>query len=136
LGVHYVLKAVEQSSGYAQLAQDIHSIGKNSVETFSLQSAEAYYDFRPESEVGQISPRPLLIVHGSANPYMPIDEAHRLYARAGEPKELLIIPGAKHLEWIDPTSPFHKPYVGRVVEWFRRRLLVAAAAWCVGAIEL
>jgi Amidase len=66
--------------------------------------------------------------HGSANPFMPIDEAHRLYARAGEPKELLIIPGAKHLEWIGPTSPFHKPYVGRVVEWFRRRLPVAAAA--------
>jgi fermentation-respiration switch protein FrsA (DUF1100 family) len=77
---------VEQSSGYAQLAEDIHSIGQKPVETFSLQSAEAYYDVRPESEVGQIRPRPLLIVHGSANPYLPIDEAHRLHARAGEPK--------------------------------------------------
>jgi dienelactone hydrolase len=123
-----VLKVVEPASGYAQFAKDIQSIGKEPVETFSLRSAEAYYNFRPELEVHQISPRPLLIVHGSANPFMPIDEARGLYARARDPKELLIIPGAKHLEWIDPTSPFHKPYVGRVVEWFRTRLPVRPAA--------
>jgi alpha-beta hydrolase superfamily lysophospholipase len=123
-----LLTAVEQSSGYAQLSNDGRSAGKVPVETFSLQSAEAYYHFRPEVEVGQISPRPVLIVHGASNPYMPVDEAHRLYARAGEPRELLIIPGGKHLEWIEPTSPLHRPYVARVVEWFRRRLPVAAAA--------
>jgi uncharacterized protein len=123
-----VLKVVDSISGYAQFPKDLQSIGKEPVETFSLQSAEAYYNFRPELEVQQISPRPLLIVHGSANSFMPIDEAHSLYARAGDPKDLLIIPGAKHLEWIDPTSPFHKPYVGRVVDWFRSRLPVRLAA--------
>jgi dienelactone hydrolase len=123
-----VWKGLEQSSGYAQFDKDLHSIDKEPVETFSLESAEAYYTFRPELEVDRISPRPLLIVHGSANSFMPIDEAHSLFARAGEPKELLIIPGAKHLEWIDPASPLHRPYVGRVVDWFRTRLPLAAPA--------
>ena len=111
-----------QRTGYAQFDKDLHSIGKQPVATFTLQSAEAYYNFRPELEVAQITPRPLLLVHGSDNTFMPLDEARSLYARAGEPKELLLVPGGKHLEWIDPGSPLHRPYVGRVVDWFRTHL--------------
>jgi uncharacterized protein len=107
-----VLKAVEQSSGYAQLAEDMHSTGKKPVETFSLPSAEAYYDFRPELEVGRISPRPLLIVHGSGHPYMPIDEADRLYARDEEPKDLLIIPGPSIWNGLTRPAPSTSPTSG------------------------
>ena len=81
-----------------------------------------YYRFRPELVVDRISPRPLLIVHGDKNSFMPVDEAYHLYARAREPKDLLIIPGARHLEWITEGSTFHRPYVGRVVDWFRAQL--------------
>src|SRR5262245_9713012 len=47
----------------------------------------------PSWRGGRSARAPLLIVHGSANPFMPVDEAHRLYVRTGESKELLIIPG-------------------------------------------
>jgi dienelactone hydrolase len=106
-------------TGHSQFDKDLKAIGKKPVETFTLASAEAYYNFRPELTVYQISPRPLLIVHGEKNVFMPIDEAYSLYERAREPKQLLIIPGAKHLEWIDPESPLRQPYMAKVVEWFR-----------------
>lgn len=43
-----------------------------------------------------ISPRPLLLVHGQEDEVVPVDEARRIYARAGWPKQLEIIPGADH----------------------------------------
>jgi len=44
----------------------------------------------------RISPRPLLIIHGSEDPVVPVQHAHMLYDKAGEPKKLVMIDGADH----------------------------------------
>jgi len=44
----------------------------------------------------RISPRPLLVIHGTADEAVPVREAEDLFAAAGEPKELVLIPGADH----------------------------------------
>ena len=101
-----------------QFDKDLEELGQAPTAEFTLESAEAYYAFRPESEVASIAPRPVLIVHGTLNHYIPIDEARRIYALAGEPKTLIEIPGAAHLEWIDRDSEFYGPNVDKVVTWF------------------
>jgi pimeloyl-ACP methyl ester carboxylesterase len=88
----------------------------------SLQSAEAYYAFKPERVAHEISPRPLLIVHGALNELHPIDEAHSLYAHAGEPKELLELPTAHHLDWIQPGDPLYPDAIARIVAWLGQHL--------------
>jgi pimeloyl-ACP methyl ester carboxylesterase len=88
----------------------------------SLQSAEAYYAFRPELVVDRISPRPLLIVHGVRNALHPIDEARSLYARACEPKELIEVAGGHHLDWIQPGDPLYQATIPRIIAWFQRYL--------------
>ena len=93
----------------------------------SLQSAEAYYAFRPELVVDRISPRPLLIVHGVRNALHPIDEARRLYARAREPKELIELPTAQHLDWIQPGDPMYAATVPRIIDWFEHHVPAHAA---------
>jgi dipeptidyl aminopeptidase/acylaminoacyl peptidase len=50
----------------------------------------------PINWVDKISPRPLLLVHGDADELIPLEHAYKLYQKAGEPKELKIIPGARH----------------------------------------
>jgi alpha/beta superfamily hydrolase len=50
----------------------------------------------PINWIDKISPRPLLLVHGDADELIPLEHAHKLYHKAKEPKELSIIPGAKH----------------------------------------
>ena len=50
----------------------------------------------PINWIDKISPRPLLLVHGDADELIPLEHAQKLYRKAGEPKELEIIPGAKH----------------------------------------
>lgn len=46
--------------------------------------------------IDKISPRPLLLIHGNADEVVPLEQAHKLYQRAKEPKELAIISGGKH----------------------------------------
>jgi dipeptidyl aminopeptidase/acylaminoacyl peptidase len=50
----------------------------------------------PINYVAKISPRPLLLVHGSRDETVKVSDARRLYARAGEPKQIIIIDGARH----------------------------------------
>ena len=49
-------------------------------------------------EVGslKIAPRPLLLVHGNRDETVDVSHAYKLYARAGEPKQLSIVDGAGH----------------------------------------
>jgi fermentation-respiration switch protein FrsA (DUF1100 family) len=46
--------------------------------------------------VGALSPRPVLFVHGELDEIMPAAFSRELYARAGEPKELILYPGCLH----------------------------------------
>ncbi len=46
--------------------------------------------------VSRIAPRPTLFMHGEADEILPDRCSHDLYARAGEPKELILYPGCRH----------------------------------------
>ena len=63
-------------------------------------SAEEWIDgFRlvsPIEYVGQIAPRPLLLVHGGGDETVDVSHAYRLYGRAGEPKQIIVVEGAGH----------------------------------------
>jgi len=50
----------------------------------------------PCSAAAGISPRPLLLIHGAEDRVVPVSEAHCLFACAGQPKQLVIVPGADH----------------------------------------
>jgi pimeloyl-ACP methyl ester carboxylesterase len=88
----------------------------------TLQSAEAYYSFRPELVAEWISPRSLLIVHGQQNALHSIEEARSLFARAHQPKELIEIPNAHHLDWIQPGDSLHQEYVPQIIAWLSDKL--------------
>ena len=53
---------------------------------------------RPVDVIGRIAPRPVLIMHGTADEIVPVRHAHMLFAAAEEPKELWIAPDARHVE--------------------------------------
>lgn len=50
----------------------------------------------PIGHVAGIAPRHLLLVHGNCDEVVDVSHAYKLYARAGEPKQLIIIDGAGH----------------------------------------
>lgn len=48
--------------------------------------------------VAAVSPIPLLFIHGTADQVIPLSHSRRLFADAQEPKRLIEVPGAGHLE--------------------------------------
>lgn len=63
-----------------------------------------FTDAAPEEVVGKIAPRPLLAVHGDSDDVIAYPHAERLFAAAGEPKELVRLPGAGHRLRRDPRA--------------------------------
>ena len=57
--------------------------------------------YKPEAVVREISPRPLLIIGAELDYLVGVEECYSLYEKAGEPKELLILPGLSHYEIYD-----------------------------------
>lgn len=57
---------------------------------------------RPIDDIDDVAPRPILIIHGRQDELVPVESAERLYAAAGEPKELYIIDNAGHYPLIAP----------------------------------
>lgn len=72
---------------------------------------------KPIEYVAQISPRPLLLVHGNRDEVVSVNEAQRLYHEAGEPKQLVIIDGAGHRLRRDESA------MAAVTAWFEAQLL-------------
>jgi alpha-beta hydrolase superfamily lysophospholipase len=57
--------------------------------------------------IAQLAPRPLLLVAGTDDPTVPPAMTKELYDAAREPKEMLMLPGAKHGDYAKiPGSPY------------------------------
>ncbi len=83
-------------------------------------SEEGYYRemlaHSPVAVVAEVSPIPLLIVHGDADDMVPVEEAYRLYEAAQEPKELFIVKGGGHKLRLNEAA------MDRAVSWVLERL--------------
>jgi alpha-beta hydrolase superfamily lysophospholipase len=101
------VEAVVADSAFADIHGVVaHAFRRNGLPPRPLlQVADAYnrwrygYSFgavRPIDVVGKIAPRPILIIHGSADALIPIQHAHDLFAASGEPKELWVAEGVEH----------------------------------------
>jgi uncharacterized protein len=69
--------------------------------------------------VDRISPRPILIMHGTADRVVPVAMARNLYDRAREPKELWLIDNVDHYQALDERADEVRP---RVAAFFRKCL--------------
>ncbi|WP_428049773.1 alpha/beta hydrolase [Candidatus Avelusimicrobium caledoniensis] len=52
--------------------------------------------YSPKYNIPKIAPRPVFLIHGRYDNLVPAVQAKLLYKCAGEPKELWLVPGAKH----------------------------------------
>ncbi|RCV55920.1 alpha/beta hydrolase [Marinitenerispora sediminis] len=52
----------------------------------------------PTESAGRVAPAALLVVHGDADAYFPLEHAYRVHEAAREPRELWIEPGMGHAE--------------------------------------
>jgi pimeloyl-ACP methyl ester carboxylesterase len=76
---------------------------------------------RPLDAIARISPRPILLIHSADddNATTPVEGARRLFAAAGEPKELWVAPRGGH---VGAINAFPDEYRARVLAFLRAAL--------------
>ena len=70
---------------------------------------------KPLDWVGRIPPRPLLIIHGTADDVVNVSQARTLYAEVCGKAELFLIEGAEHRLRVDEKA------MKKALEWLRKK---------------
>jgi dipeptidyl aminopeptidase/acylaminoacyl peptidase len=121
------IRAVASEGNFYNLGDDIAGGHGSPLETFYQQAILFFYrrqtgiDARlisPIDAIGQISPRPVLLIFGEYE--VASGRAAEQLAAAGEPKALWIVPGVGHGGYIQ-TRP--DEYEARVIRFFDEALL-------------
>ncbi len=74
--------------------------------------------------IQRMTPRPILFIHGEKDSYLPVEQSRRLYALAGQPKQLWIAPAARH----NQAVVCHPEFYARLTTGFFDRHLGRGAA--------
>src|SRR5436305_13855402 len=131
------IKAIVADSAYADIRPILqrelpkHSGLPGAFTPGILLAARMLYgiDFRairPVDVVARIAPRPLFIIHGAADTFIPPSNALALAATADVPHahvQLWVVPGATHAQGFHVAG---KDYVHRVIAFFRTSLGTSA----------
>ena len=125
------IQAIAAESAYADLAKAIarvqrmtYHIPRVPLGQMVIWATQVRLRCRMESlspfhVVQRISPRAAFFIHGLEDRSIPPEESRHLFERAGEPKELWLIPGAEHVAcfYRDPAL-----YTRRVLNFFDHAL--------------
>ncbi|MGG2397084.1 alpha/beta hydrolase [Pseudomonas sp. SH1-B] len=99
---------VVEYAGYYKTPRGFHPRAVNSNGAWTLTTPLSFMNMPILSYIEEISPRPVLFVHGENAHSRYFSET--AYAAAAEPKELLIVPGANHVDLYDQMDkiPFER----------------------------
>ena len=104
----------------AELAAAARRRNPAAVGTIPLEYVAETLEFHPEWVVDKIAPRPVLFITTDDDRLVPPEESLQLYARAGEPKKLVVLKGYGHYEVY--ADPAFSEVMKATVAWFRQYL--------------
>jgi dipeptidyl aminopeptidase/acylaminoacyl peptidase len=93
-------------------------------EGYPLENADATIrSYKPEAVVDRISPRSILFIHSERDGLVPVDESRSMYAKAGQPKKIVEIPGADHYDVYQFVNPaVFEIVIRETIAWFDKHL--------------
>ncbi len=110
----------------AEVAATARAKNPAAVSTVPLEFVDDTLAFNPEWVVDRIAPRPVLFITTDDDRLVPPEESEALYARAGEPKRLVVLHGFGHYE------VYGEPAFGQVMRetlaWYREHVPARATA--------
>ena len=115
LAIHYAARGAHRGSLRAVVADspfsDYRGIVREKMAEFVLTWPLQWLplltvdnDYSPRAAVPEVSPMPLLLIHGENDAVVPPHHSRELHELAGEPKELWLAPAAGHIQALhDPA---------------------------------
>lgn len=80
------------------------NLAPGSVEMFPAETAQSMFDFRANDVVGEIAPRPLLLLHSSDDSVTPTMQSVELFKRAGQPTDLHLFSETDHFMFAEGNT--------------------------------
>ena len=109
----------------AELAAAARRENPAAVGSIPLEYVDDTIGFNPEWIVDRISPRPILFITTDDDRLVPPEESEQLYARAREPKKLVVLKGYGHYEVY--TGPAFGEVMAATLDWLRQHMPAATA---------
>jgi dipeptidyl aminopeptidase/acylaminoacyl peptidase len=104
----------------AELATAARRGNPAAVGQIPLEFIDDTLGFHPEWIVDRIAPRPVLFITTDDDRLVPPDESESLYAKAGEPKKLVVLKGWGHYEVY--TGEAFRQVIEATLAWYRTYL--------------
>jgi uncharacterized protein len=91
-------------------------LAPGSILSFPAETAQSMYDFRAEEVVGNIAPRPLLILHSAHDSVTPTEQSVEMFKRARQPTDLHLFDGTDHFMFAESNARVRTV----LVDWLQR----------------
>ncbi len=120
LGGSVPIRWVVADSTFASYRAAAASVMSNSWVTWPFQPLACLLmsdRYAPGDKVTQISPVPLLVIHGDKDPVIDISLGRKLFEKAKEPKEFWLVEGGGHTDAFMRASPtYRQKFIARLNE--------------------
>lgn len=105
-------------SGIKAIAIEAAFFSYSSIANDKISGSGALVDdtYSADRYVAKLAPIPLLLLHGTSDPVIPYAHSLRLFDKAREPRKMLTIEGAGHIEAL--TARFGVQYQEALLEFF------------------
>ncbi len=102
-------------------------VAPGAISEFPAETAQSMFDFRADDVVGNIAPRPLLLLHSSTDSVTPTEQSIELFRRAGTPADLHLFADVDHFMFADTNTRVHRVIFDWLDAYFPVRARAAAA---------
>lgn len=83
-----------------------------------VETAWSMYNFRADDVVADIAPRPVLFLHTANDTITPTEQSIRMFEKANQPAELVLITGTSHFPLAEKDAPRTKAIIQGWLEKF------------------
>jgi pimeloyl-ACP methyl ester carboxylesterase len=94
-------------------------VAEGSVQMFPAETAQSMFDFRPEEVIGNIAPRPVLLLHSAQDSVTPTEQSIEMFRRAGEPAELHLFADTDHFIFAESNTRVRAVVAAWLHHYFR-----------------
>jgi pimeloyl-ACP methyl ester carboxylesterase len=78
-----------------------------SIQMFEADTAQSMFDFQANDVIGQIAPRPVLLLHSSDDHVTPVEQSIELFAHANQPTEMHLFADTDHFMFAEGNTRVH-----------------------------
>jgi pimeloyl-ACP methyl ester carboxylesterase len=95
-----------------------------SVQQFTADTAQGMMEFNAEDVIGNIAPRPVLLLHSSVDSVTPTEQSVEMFKRAGQPTDLHLTADTDHFMMAESNTRV----INIIRDWLAKYFPAAASA--------